>query len=456
MNFFGFNIAFNRKSRASNNYEAARSSAARGEMQGSVGDAGYEFQQYVRMRTIKTCRALANNDGNAAEIIANYELYAVGDGIRPQAMTSDLEWNKAAEKFFAQWAHRCEITGRFSFWELQKLASRALDTDGEIIFLKSERGGLPSLVPVEAHRLVRNATDSEIDGITIDDDCTPIKYTIDSGESAREFPAEYVIHCLNARRATYVHGVPTLVSAANALIDARELLGLEKKALKTLANFAGAIESNRDVSNDFVVGGTNGCDTATGQTDASAIQKIVGGRWFALKTGEKATPLNPNRPSNTFDGFYDKVVESACGGVQPYSFVFNLNKTGPAIRAEIGKADRYFSARQDVLIRHLCEPVWYWVILWAMLNGRLPLNEHFNDVEWQTPKKLSVDLGREAQQDREDVRGGFNSLTNYYGTRGMNAELELDQVAKETVMMSEIEKKYGLAPGTLLERVLAK
>ena len=48
----------------------------------------------------------------------------VGDGFRPQAHTADPEWNKTAEAYFAAWSKRCDITNRFSFNDLLRIAER--------------------------------------------------------------------------------------------------------------------------------------------------------------------------------------------------------------------------------------------------------------------------------------------------------------------------------------------
>jgi hypothetical protein len=73
--------------------------------------------------------------------------------------------------------------------------------------------------------------------------------------------------------------------------------------------------------------------------------------------------------------------------------------------------------------------VWAFVIEDAEGLGSAPGD--WRDVEWQFPVKLTVDAGREAQQDREDVRSGIISLEEFCGRWGLDWRTHLAQLKEE-------------------------
>jgi len=103
---------------------------------------------------VRRSRYLLKNSGFARELVGSMAIYSVGDGLRPQAQSSDPSWNRQAEEYFRGWASRPEVTGRFSFEECQAIICRGMDTDGEFFVHKTRsRSGLPLLQLIESHRI---------------------------------------------------------------------------------------------------------------------------------------------------------------------------------------------------------------------------------------------------------------------------------------------------------------
>jgi capsid protein len=119
-------------------YEAANWSPRRGAVPGaSPTDARNELTPGVRSELVRKARYLHKNSGFVRELVSNMAIYSTGDGIRVQAQSPSSEWNRAAEAYFALWAARCEVTGRFSFEECQSLVCRGMDIDGEYFIHKT-------------------------------------------------------------------------------------------------------------------------------------------------------------------------------------------------------------------------------------------------------------------------------------------------------------------------------
>ena len=440
-------------------YDAANPTRDRRTPDLIVTDARNELAAWNRLRLISTTRSLVRNYGFAREQVNAMEMYAVGDGIMPQPSSPDPEWNAAAEKFFTEsFASRPETTGRFTFGKLTRLVCRALDTDGEIFFVKRrDASGLPRLQTFEAHRISgrHDAPAGIFDGIEFGADGAPRAYYFvsDDGSEVR-VAAEHVIHVFVAERASDAHGVPQIQHAINALLDTRELLAIEKKSVKLTNDMTFAITSEKNelgaASGDFVFS-----DAPAEATDPDAFKRVIGGGKIGkLAPGEKIEALNPQRPSPTFTGFLDANLRDASLGNVPYEFVSDSSKiAGAGVRLIVGRAARVFSRRQQELIEMFLAPCWRFVIGAAITDKRLPPQEDWTRAEWACPKSVTVDAGREAAQDRADVEGGFLSLSDYYAARGLKYKDEVRRIAADLKLAAETAREFGVPPDAVFSRL---
>jgi hypothetical protein len=108
------------------------------------------------------------------------------------------------------------------------------------------------------------------------------------------------------------------------------------------------------------------------------------------------------------------------------------------MRFVVAKAQRRFEQRQRLLIDRFCNRAWRYFIGTAIANGDLPADEDYAKVTWQTPKSLTVDAGREAQQERENYKAGLSSLQSYFGELGLDWEEQTRQIAKEKEFIASL------------------
>ena len=344
-------------------YESANYSPRRGRVPGSApGDTKRDLSPGIRSELVRRSRYLQKNSGFVRELVANMAIYSTGDGIKPQAQSSDSQWNRDAEEYFANWASRCEITGRFSFEECQSLVCRGIDVDGEYFIHKThDRSGRPALQLIEAHR-IGDAPGSEetVDGIGLDAFGAPTFYRmlLDDG-THRDLPAAAILHVFEPESVSSVRNAATIQHSINHVLDEMELLALEKHAVKDNADVARILKTARgeiESDGDFSIG--NG---SPGQepSDPASLQRIVGGKLIALKPDESLDSFQSNRPSPTFTGFLTHLRRDSALGVLPYEFAADSSSVGGAgVRLVVAKADRRFSFRQLILIQRFIRPVW--------------------------------------------------------------------------------------------------
>jgi capsid protein len=387
------------------------------------------------------------NSGFVRELVANMAIYSTGDGIRVQAQSPDPVWNRAAEAYFAMWSPRCEVTRRFSFEECQALVCRGMDIDGEYFIHKTrDAQGEPRIQLIESHRVGDELGSREtIDGVGLDPWGAPVFYrTLEDSGKPYDLPAASVLHIHEPEWAGGVRSHPTIQHSINHVLDEMELLALEKHAVKDNADVSRILKTARgeiDDNGDFVVGGTVGSESS----DPVSLQRIVGGKLVALKPDESLDSFQSNRPSPTFTGFLEHLRRDSALGMIPFEFAADSSKIGGAgVRLIVAKADRRFSFRQMILESRLIKPVWAYVIGDAISRGFLPPMPGWWKISSVPPKRVTVDAGREAQQNRADVEMGLKTLSDHFNEQGADFGEEIERRASDAKLILDTAAKYGV------------
>jgi capsid protein len=268
---------------------------------------------------------------------------------------------------------------------------------------------------------------------------------LEDGGKARDLPAEAVLHVHEPEWAGGVRSHPTIQHSINHVLDEMELLALEKHAVKDNADVSRILKTARgelDDNGDFVVGGTAG---GSESSDPVFLQRIVGGKLVALKPDESLDSFQSNRPSPTFTGFLEHLRRDAALGVIPFEFAADSSKIGGAgVRLIVAKADRRFSFRQLILERRLIQPVWAYVIGDAIDRGLLPPAAGWWKISSVPPRRITVDAGREAQQNRADVEMGLKTLSDHYAELGADFGEEIERRASDAKLILDTALKYGV------------
>lgn len=416
-------------------------SEERGWVYAQAQDSKVDLSSYDRTRLMALSRKCFYNNAIVRGAVRDKALYSVGSGIgiRPQAMTGDQAWDDAAEAWWENWSRQPEISGRHDMRGLQMLVSEAIDRDGEIFaILTARQDGVPSVQIVEAHRVESPDTAANnggvVDGVKLDKFQRPLSYFIGEGDEYprrhREIKAEAMLHVFEPERADQVRGYPAVGVALNSILDRDELLRFEMMAAKAGSSIGLVIKNNT---------GTIGAEGFFGDLSKDSNGNLTresmfgGGLVPRLKTTEDLQSFQMNRPNEKLDKHLEQYIRAAAIGLGlPYEFVWDTSAIGGvAQRFIIQKAARTFAARQDVLINSFLNKLWAYAIANALRRKELPMNPNWRNVTWQTPRSITVDVGREATARREDVKAGLLSLADFFGEQGQDWKEQLDQISSE-------------------------
>lgn len=415
-------------------------------------DSKVDISNGDRTRLLGLSRKLFYNNAIVRSAIRDKATYSVGSGITPQANSGDPEWDNAAETWWAEWSKQPEISGRHDMRRLQVLVSEAVDRDGEIFcVLTNKRDGMPAVQVVESHRVANppDKPDEIVDGVSLDRYARPLAYHVVEGDNfskrtTRRIQADLMLHVYEPERPDQVRGYPAVAVALNNLLDRDELLRFEMQAAK-IGSSIGLVIQNAT--------GTTGAegffgDLSKGQGGEGVTRETVfgGGMIPRLKATERVESFMMNRPNEKLDAHLEQYIRAAALGLGlPYEFIWDTSAVGGvAQRFIIQKAGRAFAARQDVLISSFLGKLWNYAIANAVRSGQLPMTPNWRNVHWQTPRSITVDVGREATARRDDVKAGLMTLADFFGEQGLDWKTAMQEIAAERQFASDLGVVVGV------------
>jgi capsid protein len=398
----------------------------------------------ARVEMLRKMRWGERNSGPVRAMVGDLVLYTVGDGFHAQPSTSDADWNARALAYWNEATKRIDVTGRFSFNDLLRIAERRWVVDGDFFLAKVRNGaGTAKLQGIEAHR-VCDPLEGEppagmYDGVQTGAYGEITAYNvIRSDGSSRQILANAMMHVYDPEFVSGVRGLPILQHSWNDLQDHLEILALEKKAVKDHSHITRVLKRGGGEFGDMAN------ELASNPQAANALQQGGGGDFIALEPGEDLDLKASQRPNSNFLGFIGEVLADAHRGVMPVEFNDPSKLTGAAVRLIVAKMDRVASRHQGVLIDDICNPTWGYIIGDAIANGELPDNPDWYKVSWTTPKRVTVDAGREAANDRADIEMGLMSMSELYSQRGMDFREEMDKRAQDMAFIIDLAKRNGI------------
>ena len=85
----------------------------------------------------------------------------------------------------------------------------------------------------------------------------------------------------------------------------------------------------------------------------------------------------------------------------------------------------------------------------AINRGLLPPMEGWWKISTVPPKRVTVDAGREAQQNRADVEMGLKTLSDHFAELGADFGEEIERRAADAKLILETATKYDVPVGML-------
>lgn len=444
--FFGGGTSFGGSgSGVFSQFEAAKMSNKRSWIQTPwPNDTKRAMTVFDRNELTRKMRWLYVNQGLLRQIICDAVNYSIGEGIKAQAASGNSLWDVKAEKFFHELYNRpCEVTGRFNMKEVQKIIVKRYMIDGEIFALKTfDKLKNATFQIIESHRVgmtFQSGTEEEgvFDGIAFDKYGKVIGYQcIQSSGKSRLIPAPSMMHVFQPDTVTGARAYSPLQHSINNLIDVMEILSLEKVAMKANADIVRTIEREGgqfEGDADYQAFGMRPQDYPNGiSQNPDQVGNFIGGKILALAPGESLKSFESQRPNPTFTGFLEYNLKDSCAGTLPYSFVMDPEKlNGATARMTLSKVERFCADIQQMVIDRFLIPAWGYYIGHKISTGELEPNDNWHRVNWVTPRRVTVDAGREAAANQKDIQLGLKTISDHYAEQGMDVREQVRRRAAD-------------------------
>jgi lambda family phage portal protein len=416
-----------------------------------------EVTPWDRRTLMEAGRWAVNNHGMAARIVRGTARFAVGNGLVPQAQTSDHAWNHDAEMWFEDrycnvpWAF--DRGGQYDFYTAQTALLESMLTDGEVFaqLVKSEEGSpMVRFVTADAVRSDYRLDDQMVDGVRLDFFGRPVEYLF-AGADGKGIPvsADDVIHIFRPHRIGAVRGVSWLGTAVNRFQAMREMFELEISAVRLNQKVGITIES--DSGNIGL--GANLERTMPDGSKVKVEELLPGVGTLKLGKGEKAVAHEFNRPNANFQAFIE-MLSRECAysvGVSP-EIIWNMaGLGGTASRQALIDADVFFGSIRLLLETRFCARFWRYAIWQAIKSGELPWpGEDWHRCAWVGPQKLTVDNGRDGRLRLELVRAGLLSRRQYFNELGQDSEQQTEDIIRDAARRKKMIERIASEEGVEL------
>ena len=449
-----------------------------------------DMKPVERRTSITRSRFIANRLGLGRAMIEGSTRYAINEGIIGFASTGDKEFddscNRVCDEIFeGTEENSCDVAGALNYYEMQEVICPAMMTDGDCGIAKVLTRDGNGRIPITSRPQFQLFATEQIsdgyaysyptmsstgpqwrEGVLRDEYGRVLKYRVEQ-ESAPGYPQSPLVWRTNAftefdardfmlvldpKRIGLGRGIPWTHHAQESSITMMDLKKLEESAAYLNAFFGAVITTpDGEVPEGFeaeVFRNRNNKTSqkrSSGQADTEVMRKyanFMGGALIpVLKEGEKLEMVKSERPSLTFTGFMDWLVNDIAWGFGiPPSYVWAIaGRSGPETRMTLQQAQWFFKFIMRRMIARFCKPSRDFVIKWGLLtgrinNGRPPRNGASPFLcRWRGPRNITIDERYFFKTWLDRLDKGLGTEEEFYAELGLEASdirrTRVDEVA---------------------------
>ena len=439
----------------------------------------YSALKKLRVRS----RHLAKNNDYAKRffnMLKTNVVGAAGIGLQVRAKNLKGELDKAdnahLEAEWKRWGKTgvCDVTGKLSWCDCQKLFIETVARDGEAIVRKirnwpGNRFSFalqfvePDLLDERLNKSLPNGNTIRL-GIEFNKWRRPVAYylkrmphtsSIYSESYEYNFrydriPAHEIIHEYITDRVGRSRGIPWMHTAAKRLHMLGGYEEAEVVAARTASAKMGFFKS--ETGEEYV-----GDEDDPDDTTKAPIMNAEPGTFEELPAGMDFVKWDPDHPTSAYESFVLAILRGVASGLN-VSYVSLANDLRSVSYSSIrqGALDERDAWRtlQGWTIEHFHSGVWEAWLKEGLLHGtfNLPLHnfDKFNSVIWRPRGWSWVDPLKEGRANENAVKNGFKSLQDVVGEQGKDITEVLEAIKGEIELAETIGLKLPLFEAMLL------
>ena len=403
-------------------FEGAKRTKATRDFANATNQNFEELAMYDRDMLRARARWLSANNPIMSNIDSTIINNVVGRGIALQSADDKLQgaWDA--------WQLTCDLTGRRTLYDMQRLILQTRMVDGEVfIYKKYTKDGL-RLQLLEADQLDTYAGKS---GLEIDKDGRVTAYYFKTDGDAVKIDAKYIINYHKSNRISQYRGVSEY---SRSIIDIKNFQGFTSaniQSLRARANIAYVVEGD-DV---------DPYNYNASLEDGDKVQEINDAFVFYLNQGESIKSLDSKATPVNYAEFVQSTVRMiATGRNISYELAFRdfSQVNFSSARASIIQDNKRFDSEQQHMITYVMGDLFKTWYEYEILNGREVVE--LPAISWVLPVRDWVNPQHDVKVLFEMIDRNLMTYTDAAKSRGKNLEDILIQRQKE----DEMFKKYNL------------
>ena len=441
-------------------YRSSRPSRV-GDQQGGSGSADYHLEaERDRHRMIERARQLCRNNAIAAGLISRIVEMVAGCAPRPQAMTSDVEWNQKAEAYWSNWFKRpIDTRQMFTGRDVVRLAIEGYCRDGEFYVIEQNTG---AVLCVEADRVSappsKRYQPGHVDGIDLDPRTgAPVKYyvapyrgdeyfnaSVTEFEERDEFEARWVLHMARRDRPTQTHGLSLFASCAEWFESLERYIEAEIVSARMAACVGLIIKS---AAPSFGLGNITGSQ----QGNTFPRMNMEPGMVRELAPGEDVYQIDPKRPVTQFGDFvtqFSRILGLPAGLPLELIMLDFSRGSYSSVRGAMTQGHLALTSIFEALKESILAPLWCWKISQGMADGALPQNPEFERHGWIKKPWPQLDPIKEMQAELMALDAGLKTHGEALAGQGKDWDDFIDRRAAEQKQLDERALKFSRSTAT--------
>lgn len=395
-----------------------------------------------RERLLNVARDLDRNNSYAHGAFNSIVANVIGSGIRMEAQAKTragkpLETvNRQVEATWGEFVDACDIEGRRSFYEIQRLVERELWVAGEILIARvvpRDKRPIPlALEVIESERLApidrEVGNNRVIQGVEYAPSGAIVAYHVYENhpsdsltpQEPKAIPASRVLHLFHMTRPGQSRGHSQVACVARNFEAIGQYMDHELTRARVASSFALMIKrGGMSMAPKFPSSGDASAtyDDNDLPTDANSnpLGYLEGGMIFTGGPNDSIEGTGPAIHAHAFAEFISTNLRAIATGMNiSYELLArDFTQTNfSSARQSYLEDGRHWRPRQEFLAGHLNNPVFQWFTDACIMAGRAPFVGSWRKIraDWVTPPREYVNPVDEVNADILALR---ENLTNY-------------------------------------------
>ena len=480
------NVLKSAASKYKRGFEAAKPSFIQGNW--TLGHERIDADIYNdQQRLVQVARNLEQNNAIMKKFLTEREINVVGENgfnLNSQAkdynngkLELDTIGNKVIEEHFDKWskARYCDITGKYSFKELQRILEKTRARDGEVLIRiirfkanKENPYGF-SLQILDPQRLdisyntTLDSGNKVVMGVEINQYGKPIAYHLKTKDSLTPIAGVYgsgnrervlardIIHKFKAMGQEQIRGVPEAHSIFSLLVNLEEFQRAALIASKIGASSSIYLQRTDDGGSPI----DSLADVVEQDEDLeNFIMEVSPGDIRVLPKGTEMKTFDARYPESNFVNYVTFMLKQIASGLNVSYFVLSnslesVNYTSS--RVGLISEQNGYKREQEWFIENILQPIYEDWLETAMLNNAIKLNsgavipitkldKFLNEYRFHSRRWSLVDPLKDANANSLLIKNGLASRTQILAEQGV----EYEDILADMKYEQELRDAYGI------------